>query len=261
MSDVPVQSRTLSAMAMDFILTVVGDVPGESVDSVSRHLEADLRWADGVFSTYREDSWISRIGHGSAAVADAPPAVAEVLDLCERMREETGGHFDARSPHGAIDPTGVVKTWAMERSVWRLGLLGADGWSLACAGDIRAHGQAPTAAGWRIGIADPRVEPGPDARTVGRVTLTSKRGGFSAVATSGSAQSGTIWSPRKVTGSPVLQATVLGTDLVQCDAWATAVVAGGTDVARRAPSAGCEVKALRLAGDRLKAFSTPGWPK
>ncbi|WP_061960457.1 FAD:protein FMN transferase [Demequina flava] len=256
----PTHARTVTAMAMDFTLTVVGDVADASLDTVMPHVDSDLQWVDAVFSTFREDSWISRMGAGAATVSDAPPAVAEVLDLCEHFREETGGHFDARTPDGRIDPTGIVKTWAMQRSAWRIALLGAEGWSWGCAGDIQVSGTPPTDAGWRIGVADPRAEPGPAARTVAKVVLGGGKRSPHAIATSGRATAGSIWTPRQERGAQVAQASVIGPDIVQCDAWATAIVAGGAEVARRAPKYGVEVLALRQVGERIKSSRTPGWP-
>ncbi|WP_062072914.1 FAD:protein FMN transferase [Demequina sediminicola] len=265
---------TAQAMAMDFTLTVVGCADKESATSVMSFIESDLRWVDEVFSTYREDSWISRINRGEAVVADAPPAVAEVLDLCEQFREETGGWFDAREPlsepasrspgasrAGAsrIDPTGIVKTWAMERSRWRLSLLQAEGWSWGCAGDLSVHGQAPSDEGWRIGIGDPRHEPGPQQRSLAAVRIGQDRS--ASLATSGVGhRSGHIWAPQRGKGtSTVVQATVIGRDLVQCDAWATAIVAGGAGVAESAHALGMDVLALKSRGDKVTSVSTPGW--
>lgn len=264
-------SRTVTAMAMDFRLEAEGDVADESLDTVTSIVAADLRWVDEVFSTYREDSWISRLSRGEATMADAPPAVAEVLDLCERFREETEGAFDARSPAGGIDPTGVVKSWAMERVRWRLGLLGATGWLWGCAGDVVVHGRGPADGGWRVGIADPREPAGPPApgqasatapagpSAVVSQTLLDERA--SALATSGAAhRAGHIWDPR--TGEPATyftQVSVRGTDLIECDAWATAIVAGGKRTLRLALARGLDVLALRTLEGKVHAQASPGW--
>ena len=53
------------------------------------------------FSTYREDSWISRLGRGEVGVEDCPPEVAEVLALGEQARHESGGAFDVRRTDAA----------------------------------------------------------------------------------------------------------------------------------------------------------------
>jgi thiamine biosynthesis lipoprotein len=61
----------------------------------------------------------------------------------------------------------------------------------------------------------------------------------------------------------VAQASVVGADLVECDAWATAIVAGGADVALAAQRRGLEVLLLPggdEAGGRIRAEASPGWP-
>src|SRR5450756_1329270 len=78
---------------------------------------ADLRAADAMFSTYREDSQIRRLQRGEIALADCSTAVREVWLLCGTALERTDGAFDAwaavpGSP-GTFDPTGLVKTWAV----------------------------------------------------------------------------------------------------------------------------------------------------
>jgi len=250
--------RTVTAMAMDFTLAVEGDVDVAALDTVVSRVAADLRWVDEVFSTYRDDSWVQRISRGHATVAEAPPAVAEVLDLCERFRDETDGAFDARNPDGGIDPTGIVKTWAMERSRWRLGLLGASGLLWGCGGDVTVSGSGPVDGRWRAGIADPREAPGPQAPIVRRVDLGR---GLTALATSGHAHTpGHVWDPRtRASAEHFAQVSVAGTDLVACDAWATAVLAGGKRTLRLAQERGIAAVALRVTDGQVSATANGPW--
>jgi len=245
-------------MAMEFALAVEGDVDADALDTVMEHVEADLRWVNEVFSTYREDSWVMRISAGRASIQDAPPAVAEVLDRCEQFRDETDGAFDARTPDGGIDPTGIVKTWAMERSRWRLGLLGASGLLWACGGDVAVSGRGPVDGGWRAGIADPREAPGPQTPVVRRVELGRA---VTALATSGHAHTpGHVWDPRtRASAEHFAQVSVAGTDLVACDAWATAILAGGRRTLRLAQERGIAALALRAVDGRVKAGATAPW--
>lgn len=253
-----VLTRFVTAMAMDFTLQAWGAVDPEALDAVMVHIGSDLRWVDETFSTYREDSWISRISRGEASTADAPAAVAEVLDLCERFRDETGGAFDARTPQGGVDPTGIVKTWAMERARWRLSLVGASGWMWGCAGDVTVSGIGPADGAWRAGIADPRHSPGPTAPSVRTVVIGGRRG---ALATSGQAATpGHIWDPR--TGQAAAhysQVSVAGGDLVACDAWATAILAGGRRTLERAQQAGVAALALRVVNGSVRATANAPW--
>src|SRR3954466_14148260 len=88
---------------------------------------AVLRDADRVFSTYRPDSVVSRLGRGELDPADRPAEVAEVLGIGALAEQESGGAFAVRRPgaDGAVmlDPSGVVKGWAVERAAAPLSAL------------------------------------------------------------------------------------------------------------------------------------------
>ncbi|HWO64069.1 MAG TPA: FAD:protein FMN transferase, partial [Umezawaea sp.] len=81
---------------------------------------ASLRWVDRVFSTYRAESFVSRLGRGEVEVADCPPEVAEVLELGDLAEQRSGGAFRVRRAGAdgevVLDPSGVVKGWAVERA-------------------------------------------------------------------------------------------------------------------------------------------------
>jgi FAD:protein FMN transferase len=80
-----------------------------------RDVVAWLHHVDAVFSTFQQDSDISRIRRGELRVQDADSTVGPVLDLCARVQAETGGAFTAM-PEGQLDPTGLVKGWAIEQA-------------------------------------------------------------------------------------------------------------------------------------------------
>ena len=84
-----------------------------------RAVLADLREVDRVFSTWRDDSFVSRLDRGEVLAADGPPEVAEVLALGERARVESRGAFDVVRD-GRLDPSGVVKGWAVDRAARHL---------------------------------------------------------------------------------------------------------------------------------------------
>lgn len=216
----------------------------------------ELLRADDLFSLYREDTPMARLANGTATLADMPEDVIEVLRLCESYRVATNGAFDAQRPDGVIDPTGIVKTWAVAKATPRLGK--AKAWLVAASGDVAAHGRE-----WPVGIADPAVKGDPTGTKVLDVVLVG--GEFTAVATSGSAQvADHIWDP--VTGEPArhfLQASVAGTDLVECDAWATAICAGGGPVVEAAVAAGLEVLIVTSGRSQggYDAVASPGWPR
>ena len=54
---------------------------------------ATLREVDAVFSTYRPDSHVARLGRGELALEDCPPEVAEVLALGELGERQSRGRL------------------------------------------------------------------------------------------------------------------------------------------------------------------------
>jgi len=101
---------------------------------------ATLREVDAVFSTWRADSHVSRLGRGELTLADCPPEVAEVLALGELAERQSEGAFRVRrtGPGGqaVLDPTGVVKGWAVERAADHLRALEATDFCLSAGGDL-----------------------------------------------------------------------------------------------------------------------------
>src|SRR3954471_14023533 len=173
-----------------------------------------LREADATFSTYREDSEISRLDRGELALADCRPEVDEVLTQCMDLSRATGGFFSVR-PAGRLDPSGLVKGWAVAGAAERLAAAGAERFCINAGGDVVARGRPAPDRPWRIGIRHP-VELESLAAVVAVEDL--------AVATSGEYEQGRhILDPR--TGSPpegLLSVTVVGPDLGKADAYATA---------------------------------------
>lgn len=222
-----------------------------SAEAAVQRLFDDLRGADRVFSTYRDDSDLARWESGALALTDADPTLAEVLALGEEARVRTEGWFDPRhlpdprDGHLRYDPSGLVKGWAVERATARLG--GYD-WCVNAGGDVVVHGAG---APWRVGIEDP-ADPSRLARVV---SLTE-----GAIATSGAAHRGAhIVDP--VRGRPVtdgLAATVMGPSLLWADVYATAAVARGLD-ALRWLDARPGYEALLIASDG-RHWATTGWP-
>lgn len=178
---------------------------------------AELRWVDEVFSTYKPESFVSRLGRGEVALAECPPEVAEVLELGEWARLASGGAFDMTAG-GRLDPSGVVKGWAVERAARHL-----DGreFCLSAGGDMVCRSSAEP---WRIGIENPN-DP---SRLI--ATLPVHNGG---VATSGRAHRGEhLWDGRGGVPEGVASVTVVAETLTSADIDATAAFALGQRAAQ-----------------------------
>jgi thiamine biosynthesis lipoprotein len=189
---------------------------------------ADLREADRVFSTYREDSAISRLARGEITLADCPPEVREVLELGQIARVQSDGAFDVRRRTGAggtvLDPSGVVKGWAVQRASAWLHALPETDFCLSAGGDMVCHTDDPAGRPWRVGIEDP-ADP---TRLVAVVPV--RRG---AVATSGTAHRGEHLVDARTGRPPALVAsvTVVAGSLTWADIDATAAYALDGDAA------------------------------
>jgi thiamine biosynthesis lipoprotein len=187
---------------------------------------AVLREVDRVFSTYRHDSLVSRLQRGEIDLADCPAEVHEVLDLGERARQESDGAFDVRRPvpdgHRVLDPSGVVKGWAVDRAARALDTLPGTDFCLSAGGDMLCRTKRSGAPAWRIGIEDPR-----DPQRV--VAITPVHNG--AVATSGLAHRGSHIVDARTGETPtgIASVTVVGPDLVWADIDATAAFALGSN--------------------------------
>lgn len=199
------------------------DIRDTPTSAIRRALEQAVAWlhrVDEVFSTYRCDSQISRLVRGEMNLADCDPEVAEVLQLCESAESISGGWF-SRAPGGRLDPTGMVKGWAIERASEILERAGARNTCVNGGGDIQLRGECAPGVPWQVGISNP-LQP--------RDLCTIVTGRDLAVATSGTAERGAhILNPH--TGRPaasgLLSITLVGRHLTDIDAYATAAFAMG----------------------------------
>lgn len=188
----------------------------------------ELRWVDHVFSMWKPDSYVSRLGRGEIDLVDCPPEVAEVLALGEQAERESGGAFSCFLPTRGgdllFDPTGVVKGWAVERASRHLrGLEGTD-FSLSAGGDLVCRTWRPDGEPWRIGIEDPHDI----TRLVATVPVHN-----GAVATSGTVHRGAHLLDARTGLAPegVASVTVVADSLTWADIDATAAYAQGRGAA------------------------------
>lgn len=205
-----------------------------SIDVVDSHdrglVDRLVRWfhhVDDVFSPYKQDSLITRIGRGEVgpASSDLSGDVLEVLYRCEQLVAETDGVFDVwnlPSPNGTrFDPCGYVKGWSVQRAADILEQHGCRDFCLNAGGDIVLSGRNHDDEAWGIGIRHP------DDAT--KVAMVLRAEGPLAIATSGSYERGAhIVDPR--TGVPVTElasVTVVGPSLADADAYATTLYVMG----------------------------------
>jgi thiamine biosynthesis lipoprotein len=254
----------------------VEDVMGMPIGIDLRDVELDpsilddafawLRQVDDIFSTYKPESEMSRLNRGGLQLDEADPEIRTVLQRCEQLRFQTAGYFDARAAFwqgaardriedpspAAVDPSGLVKGWAVDRAGDLLDAAGARNYCINAGGDIRARGAALPDPHWRIGILHPLQHD-----KVAAVVVANDLG----IATSGTYARGEhIVDPYNPTPpQTVLSVTIVGPDLGTADAYATAAFAMGEEGPEwTAGLAGYEAMTI-LANETV--FFTPGFPR
>jgi len=194
------------------------DVPASAVEAAFDSLRA----ADARFSTYKPGSEVSRLGRGELALADCSLELRQVLALAEQLRADSRGYFDVRGHRsdGGLDPSGVVKGWAVEEAAWILDAAGARNYAINAGGDVLVRGEPEYGEPWRIGIRHP-------LRSDAVARVIDLRMG--AVATSGAYERGEHIIDPLSGEAPTdwLSVTVVGPSLTYADAYATAAFAMG----------------------------------
>ncbi|HLI42889.1 MAG TPA: FAD:protein FMN transferase [Acidimicrobiales bacterium] len=242
--------------------------PGEIGDAAARAaLGASIRELhriDRLFSTFAPDSAMSRFRVGEAVDEVEHEEITSVLRLCGRAREITAGWFDPWAMPGGVDPTGLVKGWAVERAASILARAGVEAALVNGGGDIASVGPATRGQPWRIGIRHPW-------RQEALACVVELEGG-GAVATSGTYERGAhLIDPftRRRAGARhgalgsvarVVSATVVGPSLALADAMATALaVAGSAGVSVAASLVEAGYESYRISADGREE-ATSGFP-
>jgi thiamine biosynthesis lipoprotein len=207
-------------MGMPITVEIVdGTDDGVAIDAVFAYFDA----VDRRFSTYKDDSEISAINQGRLAEKAYSAEMREVLALADKTRRETYGYFDIRTPRGTLDPSGIVKGWAIRNAAALVARSGARDYYVDAGGDIQAAGRSPQGNTWRVGIRNPF-----DQTQIIKVVEPRGKG----IATSGTYARGQhIYVPhaRGAVLDEIVALTVIGRDVLEADRFATAAFAMGRD--------------------------------
>ncbi|BCJ55094.1 FAD:protein FMN transferase [Actinoplanes sp. NBRC 14428] len=233
-------------------IDLADDLPAPVLRAMIGDVCSWLHEVDRRFSTYRDDSEVSRLRRREIDVSDCSADLRHVLEACADLWRETDGYFDAYAA-GPLDPSGYVKGWSVEVASARLAEAGSVNHCLNAGGDIRARGLSAKGEPWRVGIRHPWE---PDK--LSWVLAVTDR----AVATSGIYERGDhVFNPRTREPAHGLRSvTVVGPDLALTDAYATAALAMGEAglawLAKLTPE-GYESAAVTDDG---RAFTSSGLP-
>lgn len=178
-----------------------------------------FRGVDLRFSTFKENSEISKINKGEISKSKFSPEVKEVFKLANRTKRETNGYFNIVH-NGHIDPSGIVKGWAILNAAFIIKSKGLENFYIDAGGDIEAMGLNSQKKKWRVGIKNPF-----NSNEVVKVVELSDRG----IATSGNYIRGEhIYNPISTKiQKEIVSMTVIGKNIYEADRFATAAFAMG----------------------------------
>lgn len=211
----PAQTRQI--MGMPITIEIVDPSASDAGEEAFAWFEA----VDARFSLYRPDSEITALNAGRVDGANASPAMREVLALAARTKDQTNGYFNICRPQGDLDPSGIVKGWAIQKAAQIIRRSGARDFYVDAGGDIQSAGKNSLGAAWSIGIRNP-FEPTEIVKKIAPQGL--------GVATSGSSARGQhIYNPHAPAEpiSAIVSLTILGPDVLEADRFATAAFAMG----------------------------------
>lgn len=192
-------------------------------------LHAATEWlhaVDATWSTYRDDSQITRFARGEIRAEDLSEEMHEVLDMCAELSWDSDGAFDIAipAPNGTqLEPSGFVKGWSLERAAELLASFGLKNFCINGGGDIVVRGRPSPNSPWILGVRHPTLDQ--------KTALILHGEDRFAVATSATYERGQhIIDPRtKAPADEVTSVTVVGPDLTWADAYATTIFVMGTE--------------------------------
>ena len=181
-----------------------------------------FKYIDETFSTYKPSSEIMKINHGELKLENASVDMQEIFRLAEETKKQTNGYFDIRNSRGILDPSGIVKGWAILKAAKLLEKMGFKNFFVDAGGDIQTKGKNSEGKLWQIGIQDPFSK----TPSIVKVLEINDKG----VATSGTYVRGQhIYNPhnRDEIFDEIVSLTVVGPDIYEADRFATAAFAMG----------------------------------
>lgn len=207
--------QTKLIMGMPITVEIASDYsPQNLFDEVFTYFKK----VDDKYSTYKKHSEVSKINRGLPK-DDWSEEMKQVMLLCEHTRQQTRGYFDINR-EGQIDPSGLVKGWAIENAAKILRAKSVKNFYIDAGGDIQASGHNGEGNPWSVGIRNPfnRTE-------IIKVVSVNDEG----IATSGTAVRGKhIYDPfSECPAEDIVSLTVIGPNIYDADRFTTAAFAMG----------------------------------
>lgn len=201
---------------MDMPVTV--EICDSSVSDIDKIFDYFIS-IDNRFSVFKPDSEISQYNQKKITYSKLSQDLKLVLKLCEDTKKATHDYFDIRRPDGTIDPSGLVKGWAIFNAANLIKSWGYQNYYIDAGGDIQVSGLNSHNLPWTIGIRHPQNR----SQNVKIVTI-----GDRGIATSGTYIRGQHvydpFAPQKPI-TEIVGLTVIGPNIYEADRFATAAFA------------------------------------
>jgi thiamine biosynthesis lipoprotein len=196
----------------------------EITDSLARQKDIEdvfnyFQYIDATFSTYKKDSEISKINRKEITEKNYSKDMQLIFQLAEKTKQQTQGYFDIVQQNGLLDPSGVVKGWAILQASHILERKGCKNFYVDAGGDVQVFGSNEKGNPWTIGIRNPF-----NHEEIIKVVQLFNQG----IATSGTYIRGQhIYDPFKKTKklTEIVSITIIGPDVLEADRFATAAFA------------------------------------
>lgn len=169
-----------------------------------------LRLVDEKYSPYKSGSEVTKYNNGEKVSME----FKKILKMSEELKKQTNGYFDIRRPDNKIDPSGIVKGWAIKNAAGLLKKLDYKHFYIDIAGDAQIVGE------FKWGIKNPF--------NTTQIVKTLKLNN-AGIATSGTYERGEhIYDPIGQTKlTEVVSLTVIGPDVFEADKFSTPAFAMG----------------------------------
>jgi thiamine biosynthesis lipoprotein len=141
--------KTKIIMGMPITVEVITGATLANIESIFKY----FRSVDEQFSTYKPTSEISKVNDGLPK-SKWSSQMKLVFELCQETKEATHGYFNINHK-GKIDPSGLVKGWAVFNAAQLLHASGATNFYIEAGGDIQVNGHNSDNSQWLVGIRNP----------------------------------------------------------------------------------------------------------
>jgi len=171
-----------------------------------------FHYVDDNYSPFKETSEVGKLNRGEGISQE----MKKIIRLSEELEKQTNGYFDIKRPDGKIDPSGIVKGWAILNASHILKNVRMTNFYIDAGGDAEIVGGP-----WKWGIRNPF-----NVKEIVKVLNLSNCG----IATSGTYERGKhIYNP--ITKSyeipDIVSLTIIGPNVYEADRFSTPAFAMG----------------------------------